>query len=101
MVVASQVGPLASPCPRSLSKVSRGLAGPSTFLLRAGILRPPPGLCHPLHPHPGSTPPSRPAWPLAPSPPTRREGEGLAHPHRRPFLAPEELGVLPTRVRRS
>lgn len=39
------------------------------------------------------------AFGLIPS--ERREGEGLAHPHLRLFLAPEELGVLPTRVRGS
>lgn len=101
MVVPSQVRPLASPRPICPGKVSRGLAWPSTFLLPAGILRPVPGLCPPRHPQPCLPPPSRPAWPLAPSAQTRRKGEGLAHPHLRPFLAPEELGVLPTRVRGS
>lgn len=46
-------------------------------------------------------PPSRPAWPLAPAPLTSSEGGHGAHPHRRPFLAPKELGVLPARVRGS
>lgn len=68
------------------SRVSEqwGLDWLSSFLLPAGIFSHPLLSAPPLRPRP----PSKPAWPLASAPLTRREGEGPACPHGRPFLAP-------------